>query len=345
MKLQKKRSKDLTFLLKQSFSIFKQDIILTTVNTFKYKTMDPQMDNLANSNLKNIDEVNLKEIYHVLVDSKKLIILFTCFITSVGIIYSLLAPKIWTSSALLTVSESTNSSFSSSSTMGGLASIASLGMSSENSQKGSKAIAVAESREFFDHLITFEKTLANIMAVQGFNSKDQKIIYDQAIYDDINETWTNGEPSSWEAYKEYRGMLSIDFDVKSNFVLISVNHVSPNFAQSFLELIIRELNLLSRNRALKQSEASLNYLNEELKGAQLNDVRLAISQLIETQLKKQMLARVKEDYALESIDRPYLPMERTSPQRTRITISALILGLFLGIFFVLGRFFLKKNIS
>jgi capsular polysaccharide biosynthesis protein len=229
--------------------------------------------------------------------------------------------------------------------MGGLASIASLGMSDGNSKKGSKAIAIAQSREFFDHLLTFENVLVNLMAVKSFNAEESSNIYDESTYDSVKKRWIASQPPNWIAYKEYNEVLTINFDAKSNFVTMSVSHRSPQFAQEFLELIIRELNLLSRNRALQQSQASLNYLYEELGSSQLNDVRLAISQLIETQLKTQMLARVKVDYSLESVDKPYFPNERTSPQRKKITFIALFLGIFLSTFLVLIRFFLKKSLN
>jgi len=290
----------------------------------------------------DIDEVNLVEVFNALIDSKKFIVSFSLLVTLIGIIYSLMAPKIWTSSTLLTIAESSNSSFSNSSAMGGLASIASLGMSDGNSKKGSKAIAIAQSREFFDHLLTFEDVLINLMAVQSFNHEDNSNVYDDSIYDAVNKRWIIPKPPNWIAYKVYNDILSISFDNKSNFVTASVSHRSPKFSQEFLQLIIRELNSLSRNRALNQSQASLNYLYDELSSSQLNDVRLAISQLIETQLKTQMLARVKVDYALETIDKPYYPNERSSPQRKKITFTALFLGVFLSIFSVLIRFFLKK---
>tara|TARA_B110000003_G_C16629806_1_gene526216 strand:+ start:1077 stop:2003 length:927 start_codon:yes stop_codon:yes gene_type:complete len=305
------------------------------------------MQDLNNSEIpEHLDEVNLREIYNALRESKEILAIGITLFTICGILYSLLAPQIWTSSALLTVAESSNSSFSNSSALGGLASIASLGMSNGSSLKGSRALATAQSREFFDHLVTFDSVLLNLMATKSFDNQGKQIIYDPKKYNVIEGEWVAGtKPSNWNAYKTYRKNLSVNFDPKTNFVRIAVNHKSPEFAKYFLELIIKELNLLSRNRALAQSQASLDYLYEELNSYQLNDVKLAISQLIETQLKTQMLARVKVDYALESLDKPYLAKERTSPRRKTITISAFFLGLLASAFFVLIRFFFKKNIN
>jgi len=303
------------------------------------------MQNLQEQSFsENLDEVNLKEIYYVLLKSKNLVISVIFLFTLAGIGYSLWAPKIWTSSALLTISDSDNSSFNSASA-GGLASLANLGMSNGNTQKGSKAIAIAESREFFEHLLTFEQVLPNLMAVKSFDLNAKKNIFDEAIYDSDNKTWLAFKPPSWLAYKKYKKISTIDFDPKSGFVSISISHRSPQFSKDFLDLIIRELNLLSRKRALQQSQDSLNYLYDELASSQLGDVKLAISQLIETQLKTQMLARVKVDYSLETLDKPYYPNERSSPKRKKITIAAFFLGVFFSIFYVLGRFFLQKNLD
>lgn len=292
------------------------------------------------------DEVNLKEIYFAILESKVFIAWVIAAFTLFGLIYSLWLPKIWTSTALLTVSESSSSSFQSSSSLGGLASIASLGMSNGNSIKGSKAIATAQSREFFDHLLTFDTVLPNLMAAKGFDSKKRETIFYSNMYDGSKKAWSNGSgPPNWVAYKIFRKNMSIDFDPKSNFVTISIHHRSPEFARFFLDLIIEQLNLLSRERALQQSQASLDYLYKELSSFQLNDVRLATSQLIETQLKTQMLARVKVDYALESLDRPFTPMERSSPQRKKIVLLFIMLGILSSLFWVLGKYFAQKNIN
>jgi LPS O-antigen subunit length determinant protein (WzzB/FepE family) len=75
---------------------------------------------------------------------------------------------------------------------------------------------------------------------------------------------------------------------------------------------------------------------------QQSDVQLAVTQLIETQLKKQMMANVKRNYILQPIDSPFIPELRSSPQRTKIVISWTLLGLILSIMFVIGRHYISK---
>ncbi len=289
------------------------------------------------------DEVNLKEIISALVDSKNIILGVVTLFTLGGVIYSLLAPQIWTSQALMTIAES-DAATASSSALGGLASIASFGMS-EGNIEGSKALATARSREFFNHIVKFDDVLENLMAAKSFDHESKETIFYSGMYNAEKKEWVNGKPTNWLAYKAYLRSLNIVLDSKTSFITISINHRSPVFAESFLSLIIQEINALSRKRDLEESEASLDYLYDELESAKQSDVRITISQLIESQLKKQMLARVKSDYILESLDSPFIPKERTSPQRKRIVLICLFLGTILSILFTLIRFYVLKNLK
>lgn len=288
------------------------------------------------------EELNLREISYALKESSMLIAIMVSFTTLAGIIYSLLAPQIWTSQALLTVAESESASASSGS-IGGLASIA--GIKSEGNIEGSKALARVMSREFFDHLIKFDDVLPSLMASKSFDPATQTTIFDNDIYDVDSKKWVDGRPSNWIAYKEYIGNIRIIMDPKTSFITASLTNRSPIFAESFLSLIIQELNSQTRKKDLQESSDSLNYLYEELASSSQTEVRATISQLIESQLKKQMLARVKTDYILEGLDKPFVPKERTSPQRTRITIISFFIGLILAVFFTLVRFYVKKNLA
>ena len=302
------------------------------------------MNNFVDRSSKDFqEEVNLREIIFALESSRMLIVIMVSFATLVGVIYSLLAPQIWTSQALLTIAESETPSVGSSS-LGGLASIAGLN-SSEGNIQGSKALAKVKSREFFDHLAEFDGVLPNLMAPKSFDSASRKTIFDSNIYNDESKKWVDGRPANWIAYKEYLKNVTIIMDPKTSFITISITNRSPFFAESFLSLIIKEVNSQSRKKDLKESSDSLNYLYKELVSSTQTEVRVTISQLIESQLKKQMLARVKTDYILEGLDKPFVPQERTSPQRTRITIISFFLGLILAVFFTLIRFYVKKNFA
>ena len=58
------------------------------------------------------DEIDLREIFYVLLEGKWIIVSVTAFVSTIGVIYSLLLPNIYESKALLVpVNSSTSSNF------------------------------------------------------------------------------------------------------------------------------------------------------------------------------------------------------------------------------------------
>ena len=69
-------------------------------------------------------------------------------------------------------------------------------------------------------------------------------------------------------------------------------------------------------------------------------VRSSIGKLIEGQLEKLMIAQISEEYFLKSIEPPFVPEEKSSPQRLVIvTLFSLFSIIFSGIFLISREFF------
>ena len=65
-------------------------------------------------------------------------------------------------------------------------------------------------------------------------------------------------------------------------------------------------------------------------------IKLSINQIIESQLRKKMLANIKDDYAIFAIDEPFAPLIKTSPTRSYIVIISTIAGFILSIMILLA---------
>lgn len=285
-------------------------------------------------------ELNLKEIFEVILKGKFSILIVSLIFFIGSIIYALTATHIWTSSSTLTVVADSNIGSSRSSAMSGLAGIAGISLSNANSgpDRAEVAVSTIKSRDFLKHLLTFDNILPNLMAVKNFNKEKNQVEYDETKYTQ-KDGWTQNKPSYLEAMKVYDKILSVSVNKKTQFLSISVNHVSPKFAYDLISLIITETNSLQRDRDLKEAEITLGYLFQELEKTQDVDLRLSINQLIESQMKKKMLARVKTNYLLEPLDLPYVPEERTSPRRTMIVLIGSFSGLIIAIFINLVSFY------
>jgi hypothetical protein len=186
--------------------------------------------------------------------------------------------------------------------------------------------------------------LPALVAYKSYDKNSKKINWNNDIYNISTNEWTKEIPSFLEAYMLYGDAIKIDEDIKSGFIRVSVKHISPQFAYEFLELIIDELNLVSRQRDIEESNKSLSYLYQQLETIKQADIKKSINNLIEAQLKIQMHANINDEYLLSKLDKPYLPEKKSSPSRARLCITWTILGFFISVMVSIFRYFIySKN--
>jgi LPS O-antigen subunit length determinant protein (WzzB/FepE family) len=62
------------------------------------------------------------------------------------------------------------------------------------------------------------------------------------------------------------------------------------------------------------------------------------------ELQAQMVANISENYLFDTIDPPYVPIEKSSPVRSAISVFGTLFGFILSIIYVLTRqFFINKK--
>ena len=288
------------------------------------------------------DEIDLRELFNVIWEGKKLIILITSVVAICSILFSLTLPNYYSSESVLIARDSTNSS--SFSQYSGLASLAGISLPSSGATPVSEVMEIIRSREFVKHLITFENVLPSIMAAKSYDAASKELYFDPEIYDAKTKTWTREpsknkgtKPSYLQAHKAYLAMLSISQDKKTGLISIKIEHISPIFAKDFLALVIKQANTLNREIDIDSSSKALSYLKIELSQTSLVEIKKSINQLIEAQLETQMMANIHDEYSLISLEPPFIPEEKSRPGRTIIVILATMLGGMLSVIIVLFR--------
>ena len=286
------------------------------------------------------DEINVKEVFFALCSSKILIILMVTIFAIGSVIYSLSIPNKFTSSSLLKMSDN-NSQPSSNSSMDMIGSIAGLNLAAAGSSKSSLVIATIESRDFLKHLLTFDKVLPSIVAIQSYDKETGKLIFNDSVYDQKNNILTSNpekRPTFHKTFSTYNNMIKVS-TTNTGYMYLSVTHLSPKFAYELLNLIISEVNSLSRARDLQESKDSLNFLYNQLTETNQTEIKDSINQIIGSELRRQMLAEVKKNYLITPLDKPFIPEMKSSPNRARICILGTILGFFLSILISLVMYY------
>ena len=278
--------------------------------------------------------------------------LITSFFSLSSVLYALSLTNFYKSEAILSVAEESTNALRALSGMGGLASMAGITLPSSGEDKSAIAIKTIQSRAFLKHLITFENVLPSIIATKSYDFQSKKIQFDPEVYNENNGVWVReagknkqSKPSYLEAYKAYLSQVSISKDEFTNLITISVEHISPIFAKEFLELIINEANELLRNRDLQESSAAIAFLNTEIPKASLIEMKDAINLLLQSQLQKQMLAKVNKEYFLKVIEPPFIPEVKSKPFRALICIYGTLLGGMLAMLWVLLRHYISGRLK
>ena len=137
-------------------------------------------------------------------------------------------------------------------------------------------------------------------------------------------------------------MLGISSQTESNFIKLSVTHISPKFAQLMLNEIISELNLKAKQEDLIKSNRAIEFLTLAIQDTQIQEVRATMSSLLENQLKTQLMANILDEYLLSILDKPHYPIFPSSISRKAIVFIFSFVGLMLSTLFFIAKQYFKS---
>ena len=224
-----------------------------------------------------------------------------------------------------------------------MSSIAGISMPNSGLNDGALVIETIGSRRFLSILLEHDDILPSLVVAQSYDATNKELVFDDSVYDKVTGNWVSDldKPSLLEAYKEYKKIVTISQDKKSGFITISTEHLSPIFAKDFGDLIIHELNSLIRKKELEESQKALTFLKEQISLTSLIEIKTSINQLIQVQI----MANIKEDYIIETIEPPFIAEEKIKPQRLKMLLIGLLVGIGTSISYVLlkGYFVYHKK--
>ena len=141
-----------------------------------------------------------------------------------------------------------------------------------------------------------------------------------------------------------RGQYSYYHDTR-RIIDLEYEHISPIFAKELLDTIIREGDKVLREFDMQVSIDSLAYLNAELAGTKLLNIKSSINQMILSQMQTKMMTQLGYNYVVKIIDPPFIPLVPNRPSRSFIMLVGLLGGLVAGILLILLRQYIGFNIT
>ena len=310
------------------------------------------MNNVPTDQLNNNydDEIDLRELFHVLWDKIFYIGAITSIFSLISIIFALMLPNIYQSQATVMPTESKTGMGGMLGQYSGMASLAGISLPSESGSKAQEAIARIQSFEFFSNSFLPHIKLENLMAVKKWNQASNTLTYDASAFNSESGQWvrkvkppTSTIPSSQEAYKKYKEIMSVSEDKKKSFVTLSVEHESPVIAQQWVEIMMDQIDQVMRDQDRQTALQSIAYLNSLAPTVNYEEIKQAFSSLQQEQMKRLMMVEANKNYIFNVLDSPIVPEVKFEPKRSLIVILSTMLGMILSVLGVLVFYYTGKS--
>ena len=305
---------------------------------------------MNNPVIDSAENVSLIKLLNVLWKDK-LIILSTSLCAALIAIYVSLfiLPEKYRSQVLMMPADMSSMN-TTSSRIGGLASLAGVSLAEETTE-ASVALEVIKSRLFTKEFIKKREILVPLIAATGWDKSTNKLIIDNDLYDESTKKWVRNVsfpkttvPNDQEAFKFWKDeVFSISQDRKTGYISMSIEFFSPYVTKDWATWIVEDINNTMRDQAVKEAQLSIEYLNNELISTTSEELKSLFYLIIKDNTEKIMLAHSRPEYVFKVIDPPISPYLKSYPQRSIITISSTIIGFFIGIFISLIRNFLRNR--
>lgn len=296
------------------------------------------------------DEIDLRQLFATLWEGKWLIIAITFLFAAGGVAYAMYKPDIYEASVLMAPTNEESGISGISGQLGGLASLAGINIGGGGSNQTVIAKEVLGSRAFLADFIDRYNLSAPLMAVEGWNHKQNKWQYNRKVYNPETAEWLldeNGKsqvPTDWDLVKAFKDKhLSISDNKESGLVTLSVKGLSPQATQQWAEWLVQDINEHMRQEDVASAEARINYLEDKLNETNVAGMQQVFYQLIESETRTVMLANAQKEYVFKTIDPAVVPQDKSEPKRALIAILATLLGGMLSVFIVLIRAFFRSD--
>lgn len=159
-------------------------------------------------------------------------------------------------------------------------------------------------------------------------------------WDSRASSWKDSSkaPTIWQGYNDFvRSVLRIGEDRRTGLVTVAVEWKEPVEAQKMVKELIAKANVYLQMKAIEEGERHLRYLEEQSKTIGQVELRQALFNLEEAELKNVMLAKGSDEYAIKTIDPAVVPYKRIRPKRFQLLLFGSFGGLFIGCVLVLLR--------
>ena len=302
------------------------------------------------------DEIDLLELARVIWNSRKLIIAIVVLFTMFTAVASLFMTNIYTAKAILKpVTTREGGRFAALATQfGGMANLAGIAM--PGAASSSELVNLLESnilkKKIIEryHLLPIlfpkkwdaEKKQWKDPKAGGISLNPLALIKKLLPAKPGDNKKDAGVPDTWDGIRALNRIVNVNYNLKEDIITISVNFRDPQMAAAIADYFIITLTEHMSSEAKRIATINKEYLEKQLRETNDSLVQQKIYNLIAEKIETMMMAEVKEGFSFKVLDPPMAPDMKSKPKRALMVVVAFMVSLFLSVFIVFFREYLKK---
>lgn len=153
-------------------------------------------------------------------------------------------------------------------------------------------------------------------------------------------------PTPGQLYGAFTGgVLSVDDNASSGLVTLSFFASDPTLAAKTANSFISDLNQTLKGLTEAEARQNIDYLNRQMAATQVPEIRAGIARLIESEMRRMVLASSSAASVFKVIDPATAPDGPHAPRRLLVMALALIVGFLAGLLAISVRFVAAKAIQ
>jgi len=196
------------------------------------------------------------------------------------------------------------------SSFGGLGGL--LGFASSGNEQKAEYIATLQSEALTESFIK-DRNLLPVLYPKLWDSQANR----------WKTTDPNKLPTLWKANRLFaKSVRGITENAKTGLVTMTISWKDPAQAASWANGLVKLTNDYLRDKAIARSERNIQYLSSQAAKANEVELRTALFELMQNELKTEMVSRGNDEYALKVIDPAAIPEKQASPQPVLLSLSA-----------------------
>jgi uncharacterized protein involved in exopolysaccharide biosynthesis len=277
------------------------------------------------------EEITVRELLQELWRAKWVIVAVTVLVTGAAITAAFVMPPQYLATAVVSpVARESGQGLgglgSALSEVGGLASLVGVNLSAGGGARA-ESLATLESEALTERYVK-ENNLLPVLFWREWNAQKQ--------------VWKTSDPKKvptlWKANQFFKGIRRVSEEKKTGLTTVSVEWKDPQLAAKWANDLVRLTNDQLRARAIREAENNIAYLNDQAEKTRTIEVKQNIYTLLQSEIRKAMLAQGTQEYALRVVDPAFAPEKPSSPKRALWALSGFLIGALAATGFVVARF-------